>query len=75
MSKYILYGALPMLLVGCDTPDYNDYLFSYKCSEAQLELVAEEMEVCNETAYLSTYCFATAKKTQCDYIGGSLKND
>lgn len=57
-------------LAGCKESKID--LTRYKCSQEQLKLVEEETAICSKTGYLSSHCFAQAKKTHCTEIGNSV---
>lgn len=66
-----------VLLVGCKVdinnsgkqkPDADINPELYKCNESQLRLVKTEFEICSQSGYFNNYCFAQAKKSQCEVI-------
>ena len=66
--KYIF--LMTFLLAGCKdiSNERAKILLQYKCTATQLVLVEREYKLCNQTSYLSSYCYETAKKTQCTLI-------
>ncbi len=42
---------------------------SYSCSASQLNIVATEYKICDDSSYTSSYCFCQAKKSICKKIG------
>ena len=66
--------SLPLLFslltaVGCSKYPSTTYLVDYACNVDQLDMAEREFKTCNTTSYSSAYCWATAKKTQCTYVG------
>ena len=67
-----------MITTGCniDTaagkarsePKWKNAVKSYRCNPEQLEAVEKEYDLCVQTNYFGTYCYATAKMTLCDKI-------
>ena len=48
---------------------------AYRCDDSQMALVDREVEICKQTGYLNSYCFAQAKKSQCELIAEAPKTD
>jgi hypothetical protein len=66
MRKIILLLVV-LLISGCEEPKTNRIkLEDYICTAEQLKRVRYETEICMETSYISSHCFAAAKKSQCD---------
>lgn len=64
----VTFSAL--LGVGCDIRYENKGTPTpqYKCDSAQLELVKKQVEVCDNTGYLGSFCWDTARAEQCTAI-------
>jgi hypothetical protein len=65
---------LILIILGCGAdiaPSHK--LEEYVCTKEQLELVRIEFEICNESGFISSYCFEQAKKTQCTKIKTAMK--
>jgi hypothetical protein len=37
----------------------------YKCSDKDLEMVKKQFSICNESSYVSSYCFLSSVKSHC----------
>ena len=70
VSVSILIALLSVFAIsGCDGDREADIkLTDYKCTMEQLKLVDIEYEICDRSSYMSSHCFATAKKTYCDRV-------
>jgi len=64
--EWIKYLIIALLLAGCDKDQMTSGIELYKCTAEQLILVEKETAICGDTGYMSSYCYRTAKKTQCD---------
>ena len=67
----VLAVALSALLcAGCDIRYENKGTPTpqYKCDSAQLELVKKQVEVCDNTGYLGSFCWDTARAEQCTVV-------
>jgi entry exclusion lipoprotein TrbK len=70
MKKVSLLALISMtvLVEGCDNAAPVPEAHDYSCSAEQITLVQREVEVCLQTGYLSSYCFAEAKATLCTKV-------
>jgi len=71
MRYSIIILVILIGLSGCCENEKFDYSVNpsqYSCTEEQLKLVREEVDICLETSYFSSYCFAQAKATICNEI-------
>lgn len=73
MRYSLIVGFILLLVAGCDTSDKGRdiSLDDYKCTIEQLDAVDREYEICNRSSYLSSNCFAQAKKTHCVKVTGN----
>ena len=68
----VIFFVCLLLLSACDmgvtstskTINPADYV----CNAEQLDLVRTEYNICQDTGYIDSYCFAQAKASQCDKI-------
>lgn len=51
------------------------HLEDYKCTPEQFKAVEKEYKLCQETGYLDSYCFASAKATLCDKVERVANNN
>ena len=55
-----------LFIIGCEGNKID--LTDYKCNAEQLKLVNIEYDICKESSYITSHCFAQAKKTQCSKV-------
>jgi hypothetical protein len=73
MTKLIFILSI-IIICGCeeqrlDTPE------NYSCTSEELELVKKEFEICDQSSYMSSYCFLQAKKTICSPLNKKEKEN
>lgn len=64
---FVLVTFIVITLCGCDSGGYGwpSAPERYDCTEEQMTAVAKETKECDETRYLSDYCYSTAIMRRC----------
>jgi hypothetical protein len=71
MRKIII--AFLIIISGCEFwVDPKGAVYNYRCTEEQLRMVDIEYEICIKSV-VTTDCFRSAKRSQCEYIGPEIK--
>lgn len=72
MTDKIIFTFLVISLTACGDnitgSSWDINIEDYKCTDSQLDLVKKEFEICDQSSYVSAYCFATAKKLHCEKV-------
>lgn len=63
--------VVSILIAGCTEPKpERENITNYKCSSKQADLVKKIFEPCNESDFVSSFCYTYAVITACEYVGG-----
>ncbi len=77
MKNVLLVVAL-VGIVGCDDSvseknKSDRQLVNYHCNDEQMASMEKAYAICNDSSYISSFCFKQAKMGQCSYIGVNEK--
>jgi len=71
VAKLILVTLIATSLTACKDSNTVRLLKlpkDYVCSEEQMVLMKREYDICTQTGYLDSVCYAIAKSTNCSKI-------